>query len=129
MVLGGLLWDFSLMKKKYTDPSDSWRIDLERLVRFELLGQEYTFYTGASEGEVTEIIDLVQELVAENVAGASGAIPVNKVAILTSLNIASRHIELKSQYAKYKADTEQRMAILTRQIKSHLSLEKGGERG
>jgi cell division protein ZapA len=117
------------MKKKYTDPSESWRIDLERLVRFELLGQEYTFYTGASEGEVREIIDLVQELVAENVAGASGAIPVNKVAILTSLNIASRHIELKSQYAKYKADTEQRMAILTRQIKTQLSLEKGGGRG
>jgi cell division protein ZapA len=98
---------------------------LERLVRFELLGQEYTFYTGAPEDEVADILDLVQGLVKENMSGASGAIPVNKVAVLVSLNIASRYFELKSNFDRYKADTEQRIASLTRQIDSGLSLEKG----
>lgn len=98
---------------------------MERLVRFELMGQEYTFYTGAPESEVSDILDLVSELVAENISGASGAIPVSKVAVLVSLNIASRYFELKSQFARYKADSEERMACLTKQIASDLSLEKG----
>jgi cell division protein ZapA (FtsZ GTPase activity inhibitor) len=98
---------------------------LERLVRFELMGQEYTFYTGAPESEVSDILDLVSELVAENISGAAGAIPVSKVAVLVSLNIASRYFELKSQFDRYKADSEERMACLTKQIASDLSLEKG----
>ena len=36
---------------------------MERLVRFQLLGQEYTFYTGAPESEVADILDLVKEIV------------------------------------------------------------------
>jgi len=100
---------------------------LERLVRFELMGQEYTFYTGAPESEVADILDLVNELVEENISGAVGAIPVSKVAVLVSLNIASRYFELRSQFDRYKADTEQRMASLVTQIDSGLSPEKGVE--
>lgn len=102
---------------------------MERLVRFQLLGQEYSFFTGAPESEVTAILDLVKELVEENMSGPTGTIPVGKVAVLVSLNIASRYIELKSMFDRYKADTEQRIASLTRQIDSGLSPEKGeGER-
>ena len=102
---------------------------MERLVRFQLLGQEYSFYTGAPESEVTAILDLVKELVEENMSGPTGTIPVGKVAVLVSLNIASRYIELKSLFDGYKADTEQRITSLTRQIDSGLSPEKGeGER-
>lgn len=100
---------------------------MERLVRFELMGQEYTFYTGAPESEVSDIIDLVSELVAENISGTSGAIPVSKVAVLVSLNIASRYFELRSQFDRYKEDSEQRMACLTKEIALGLSLEKGVE--
>lgn len=98
---------------------------MERLVRFQLLGQEYSFFTGAPESEVAAILDLVKELVEENMSGPTGTIPVGKVAILVSLNIASRYIELKSMFDRYKADTEQRIVSLTRQIDSGLSPEKG----
>lgn len=97
---------------------------MERLVRFELMGQEYSFYTGAPEGEVADILALINELVEENISGVSGAIPVSKVAVLVSLNVASRYFELKSQFDRYKAETEQRMAALTRQIDLGLSREK-----
>jgi len=100
---------------------------LERLVRFELLGQEYSFYTGAPENEVADILDLVKGLVEENLTGASGSIPVGKVAVLVSLNIASRYFELKSNFDTYRADTEQRIAALTSQIDSGLSPKKGEE--
>lgn len=97
---------------------------MERLVRFELLGQEYSFYTGAPESEVADILGLVKELVRENMAGISGTIPVSKVAVLVSLNIASRYFELKSKFEHYQADTEQRIASLSRQIDSGLFSEK-----
>jgi cell division protein ZapA len=105
----------------------TWRIDLERLVRFELLGQEYSFYTGAPESEVADILELVKELVKENMAGVSGAIPVSKVAVLVSLNIASRYVELKSKFEQYRADTEQRISSLSSRIDSGLFPEKEEE--
>jgi len=98
---------------------------LERLVRFELMGQEYTFYTGAPESEVADVLGLVKELVEENISGASGAIPVSKVAVLVSLNIASRYFELRSEFERYKANTEERMAGLAKRIDTGLLLEKG----
>ena len=66
---------------------------MERLVRFELLGQQFAFYTGAPEEEVNEILELVKGLVQENSsAGAGGSIPVSKVAVLASLNLSLIHI-------------------------------------
>ena len=102
---------------------------MERLVRFQLLGQEYSFYTGAPENEVADVLDLVRELIEENMSGPSGSIPVGKVAVLVSLNIASRYFELKSKFDAYRADTEQRIASLTSQIDSGLSPEKGEGHG
>ena len=55
---------------------------MERLVRFELIGLEFTFYTGAPEDEVNEIIKLVTDLVEENCSsGTLGSVAVGKVAV------------------------------------------------
>lgn len=98
---------------------------MERLVRFELIGHEFAFYTGAPEEEVNEIIKLVTDLVQENSSpGASGSIPVGKVAVLASLNIASKYVELKRDFNAYKADTENRLARLGQQIGAELAEEK-----
>lgn len=103
---------------------------MERLVRFELLDQEYSFFTGAPENEVAEVMELVRTLVEENLSGGTrGTIPLSKVAILVSLNIASRYCELKSEFERYKSETEHRISGLARQIDSGLSLEKGEQEG
>ncbi len=90
---------------------------MERLVQFELIGQKFTFYTSAPENEVDEIIGMVTELVQQNsTPTASGSIPVGKVAVLASLNIASRYVELKRDFANYKKETESRILKLGEQI-------------
>ncbi len=90
---------------------------MERLVRFKLIGQEFAFYTSAPEEEVDEIISMVTDLVHENSSSvAKGSIPVGKVAVLASLNIASRYVELKRDFAQYKRDTEERLLKLGEQI-------------
>ncbi|WP_457575744.1 cell division protein ZapA [Desulfomarina sp.] len=93
----------------------------ERLVRFELMGQEYAFYTGASEEEMESILSLVRSLVKPGPAGASGTLPVSKIAILACLNIASRYVKLKQEFKEYREDSEQRIARLNEKIGAGLA--------
>lgn len=98
---------------------------MERLVRFELMGQEFAFYTAAPEEEVDEIISMVTDLVLQNSSsGASGSIAVGKVAVLASLNIASRYVELKKDFAQYKKKTEERLLKLGEQIDRQLTADE-----
>ncbi len=98
--------------------------DKERLVRFTILGQEYAFYTGASEEEMAKILNLVTKLVQEGSGGPKGTIPASKVAILACLNIASRYIKLKQDFETYKAENETRASNLVDKIDATLFTEK-----
>ena len=98
---------------------------MERLVRFELIGQEFAFYTAAPEEEVDEIISMVTDLVLQNSSsGKLGSIAIGKVAVLASLNIASRYVELKRDFAQYKKKTEGRLLKLVEQIDRQLTTDE-----
>lgn len=92
----------------------------ERLVKFDLLGQEYKFYTAASEEELKSILSLVRQLVENNSAQATGTLPVGRLAILACLNIASQYVKLKQDYDDYRCDTEQRMMRMSEEIRAKL---------
>jgi cell division protein ZapA len=94
--------------------------ELERLVRFRLLGQEYAFYTGASEVELDAVFSMVRTLVEENISGPQGSLPISKVAILACLNIASRHVRLQQEYESYQTETEERLKRLNEDIRTRL---------
>ncbi|TKB24129.1 cell division protein ZapA [Desulfopila sp. IMCC35006] len=94
--------------------------ETERLVRFELLGQEYKFYTASSEEELRTIFSMVRQLVETNSPQTSGTLPVGKVAILACLNIASRHVKLMHEFEGYKRDSEERIIRLNEEIRSKL---------
>lgn len=98
---------------------------MERLVRFKLIGLEFAFYTSAPEDEVNEIIKMVTDLVEENrSSGTSGSVAVGKVAVLASLNIASRYVELKRSFKDYKRETESRLVLLGKRISEEIEEEK-----
>jgi cell division protein ZapA len=90
--------------------------DKERLVRFSLLGQDFAFYTGASEAEMQKILSLVRQLTEEGSGATKGTIPAGKAAIMACLNIASRYIKLKQDFDDYKAENEVRVSSLIQQI-------------
>lgn len=92
----------------------------ERLVKFELLGQEYKFYTAASEEELKSILSLVRQLVENSSGQATGTLPVGRVAILACLNIASQYVKLKQEFDDYRWDAEQRMIRLSEEIRARL---------
>lgn len=98
--------------------------ETERLVRFELLGQEYKFYTASSEEEFRSILSLVRQLVETgSPQQTTGTLPVGKVAILACLNIASRYVKLAQEFEAYKRDSEERIVRLNEEIRARLLAE------
>ncbi|MBW1637196.1 MAG: cell division protein ZapA [Deltaproteobacteria bacterium] len=94
--------------------------DKERLVQFELLGQEHAFYTAAPEEEIESILSLVRSLVEIDTPKSSGTLPVSKVAILACLNIASRYVKLEQEFEEYREDSGSRIVRLNEEIKAKL---------
>jgi len=93
----------------------------ERLVQFELLGQEHAFYTASPEEEIESILSLVRDLVETDTPQSSATLPVSKVAILACLNIASRYVKLEQEFAEYKQDSGSRIVRLSEEIREKLS--------
>lgn len=93
----------------------------ERLVEFELLGQQYKFYTGASEEEMQAILSLVRQLVETEPNSNVGTLASGKKAILACLNIASRYVKLQQEFKDYQHNTEYKIARLVDEIKTGLS--------
>jgi cell division protein ZapA (FtsZ GTPase activity inhibitor) len=102
--------------------------DKERLVSFTLLGQNYSFYTAASEDEMNKILGLVRQLTEESMDGAkSGTIPVSKTAVMACLNIASRYIKLQQDFEEYRKENDARASYLIEKIDATLPMKKEGE--
>lgn len=94
--------------------------ETERLVKFELLGQEYKFYTASSDEELRTIFSLVRNLVETDAPQTTGTLPVGKVAMLACLNIASRYVKLAQEFEGYKRDAEERIVRINEEIRSKL---------
>jgi cell division protein ZapA len=92
----------------------------ERLVEFELLGQEYRFYTGASEEEMQAILSLVRQLVETEPNTNVGTLASGKKAILACLNIASRYVKLQQEFKDYQHNTDYKIGRLVDEIKKGL---------
>lgn len=92
--------------------------ETERLVNFTLLGQEYRFYTAASEEEMDHILGLVKKLVDDSGGGTAGAggVPNNKIAVMACLNLASQYVRLKKEFEEYKKESNKRILHINNQI-------------
>ena len=92
---------------------------MERLVKFEVLGQEYPLYTDAPEEDVQEVLELVKDqLEAVSKGGGARGLPANKAAILTSLNMASQYVRLKREFGEYRQRVEHSLGELACRIDS-----------
>ncbi len=93
----------------------------ERLVSFDLLGQNYSFYTAASEEEMAKILSLVRQLIGENgTKPRSRTVPVNKTAVMACLNLASRYIKLEQEFEDYRRKNSATASLLIEKIEATL---------
>ena len=100
---------------------------MERLVKFEVLGQEYPLYTDASEEDIQEILQLVKKQIENNSKSTRSFLPANKVAVLTSLNMAGKYVRLKKDFEQYKQQMSELVERLTSVIEDSLPPESGAK--
>jgi cell division protein ZapA (FtsZ GTPase activity inhibitor) len=94
---------------------------MERLVKLEVLGQEYPLYTDAPEEDIEEILHLVKMQIENNSKSSKSFLPVNKIAVLTSLNMAGKYVRLKRDFEQYKQQMSELVERLTSDIEDSLS--------
>ena len=97
---------------------------MERMVKFEVLGQEYPLYTYAPEEDIEEILHLVKMQIENNSKSSKSLLPANKVAVLTSLNMAGKYVRLKRDFEQYKQLMNELVERLTSEIENSLPPEK-----
>ena len=97
---------------------------MERLVKFEVLGQEYPLYTDAPEEDIEEILHLVKVQIENNSKPSRSILPANKVAVLTSLNMAGKYVRLKRDFEQYKQQMSELVERLTSVIENSLPHER-----
>ena len=102
---------------------------MERLVKFEVLGQEYPLYTDAPEEDIEEILHLVRVQIENHSKSAKSFLPANKVAVLTSLNMAGKYVRLKRDFEQYKQQMSELVERLTSVIENSLPPDSGVEAG
>lgn len=93
---------------------------MERLVKFEVLGHEYPLYTDAPEEDIEEILHLVKMQIENHSKSSKSLLPANKVAVLTSLNMAGKYVRLKRDFEEYKKQMSELVDRLTSVIESSL---------
>lgn len=92
----------------------------ERLVEFELLGQQFKFYTAATEEEMQKILALVRSVVETDSSQSVATLPVGKIAVLACLNIASQYVKLQQEFESYRRDSDDRMIQINELIRTGL---------
>ncbi len=91
---------------------------MERLVKFEVLGQEYPLRTDAPDDELQEILDLVKTQL-ESCSKSSTVLPA-KSAVLVSLNMAGKYVRLKREFDNHKKVNSEKFTSLIEKIESVL---------
>lgn len=74
----------------------------ERLVHFQLFGQEFTFFSDASDSEVDEIVRIVRRELEGGGGKYISSIPSSKLLVLGCLRIASRLVEQEKESKEYR---------------------------
>lgn len=81
----------------------------DRLVRFTLFGQEFTFYSDASEEEVGAVIALLQQELEVEGPSRRSSVPSSKMLVLGCLRIAAKYVQ--AQRTQSRDDEKQRQRI------------------
>ena len=80
----------------------------DRLIRFQLFGQEFTFFSDAPEEEVESIIVLLRQELGADEKLSKSAVPSSKMLVLGCLRMAAKLVQLQGEYQEYR-QSQQRL--------------------
>jgi len=74
----------------------------DRLVRFSLFGQEFTFYSDAPEADVDEVIKILRGELEGSDGEYVSKVPSSKLLVLGCLRIAARYVRMNREFEAYR---------------------------
>jgi cell division protein ZapA len=96
---------------------------LERRVRFDLFGQEFSFYTDASEDEVEQVIGMVRAELDDQCRGKCTSLLSNKMLVLCCLKIAARYVQLEKEHNRFRDRQDESIDKLISKVSSGIDSE------
>jgi len=91
---------------------------MERLVHFELFGQEFSFYTDSSEEDVELILAMVRSELGAEEPGKPSSLPSSKMLVLGCLKIAARFVQLEKEFNTFQARQDKSIDKLINKVSS-----------
>ena len=93
---------------------------MERLVQLELFGQDFSFYTDASEEDVARIIDLVRTELGADQADRMTQLPSSKMLILGCLKIAAQCVQVEKDLKAFRIEQDESISKLIGKYSSEI---------
>lgn len=93
---------------------------MERLVHIELFGQDFSFYTDASEEDVERIVSVVRQELGTDVSGAKAPVPSNKMLVLCCLQIAARCVQAEKDLESFRSKQDETIDKIIGRVSSEL---------
>ena len=90
----------------------------ERLVSFNLFGQEFSFYSDAPEDEVQGAIAMLRDELEGTDLAARSTIPSSTMLVLGCLRLAGSYVRLNKEYSSFRTQQEQSVAKLIDKVSS-----------
>lgn len=93
---------------------------MERLVHFDLFGQDFSFYTDASDEDLECILELVRDELREEGLGKRTSLPSNKMLLLSCLKIAARYVQLEKEFKAFREKQDASIDKLISKVSSSM---------
>lgn len=93
---------------------------MERRVDFKLFGQEFSFYTDASEEEVEQVINLVRSELDEDGQAVRTSLPSSKMLVLVCLRLASRFVQMEKEFDLFRSRQDKSIDNLINKVSSSI---------
>jgi cell division protein ZapA len=90
----------------------------DRLVRFQLFGQEFTFYSNSSEEEIESVIKLLRQELESDEKISRSSVPSSKMLVLSCLRMAAKYVHLHREFEEYRSAQEAGIGRLLHKISS-----------
>jgi len=92
----------------------------DRLVRFNLFGQEFTFYSDAPEEEVESAIALLRQELESGEKLSRSSVPSSKMLVLGCLRMAAKYVHLNRDFSEFRQAQECAIDRLVEKVSSGL---------
>jgi hypothetical protein len=92
----------------------------DRLVRFHLFGQEFTFYSDAPKEEVDSVIALLRQELESDTSLSQTSVPSSKRLVLGCLRMTAKYVQLNQEYKAFRQTHEQMISQMIEKVVAHL---------